>query len=302
MIVRREVGARRSIQACAQRPGRDRRWPRHARRAPGRDPWAARAAAAAGAGAPADPARRVWRPSGTRRAGGRGAPRLARLRRRVGRAPDRCPRAGPSRRAAPPPGRRDRGRGPAPRGGRRARGAAPSRDACRDDRALRGDGRVRPARRGRGDGAARPSRARAGIGAAARRALRPLADRAAAIAAEAAELARDVAAAADAVDLDPAARADAEERLACSTTCAASTATRSRRLSSSERRRPPSSNGSRTRRGSANACGPRRPRRADLDAVAARLYRRPPMPRPNAWRGPSMPSCRRSACRPARSA
>ena len=77
----------------------------------------------------------------------------------------------------------------------------------------RGDGRVRPARRGRGDGAAR-RRARAGIGGGARSALRPLADRGAAIAAEAAELARDVAAAADAVELDPAARADAEERLA----------------------------------------------------------------------------------------
>ncbi len=42
----------------------------------------------------------------------------------------------------------------------------------------------------------------------------PLADRAAALAAEAAELARDAAAAADGVELDPAARAAAEERLA----------------------------------------------------------------------------------------
>jgi DNA repair protein RecN (Recombination protein N) len=42
----------------------------------------------------------------------------------------------------------------------------------------------------------------------------PLADRAASLAAEAAELARDAAAAADAVELDPAARAAAEERLA----------------------------------------------------------------------------------------
>ena len=42
----------------------------------------------------------------------------------------------------------------------------------------------------------------------------PLADRAAALSAEAAELARDVAAAAEAVDLDPASRAAAEERLA----------------------------------------------------------------------------------------
>jgi DNA repair protein RecN (Recombination protein N) len=42
----------------------------------------------------------------------------------------------------------------------------------------------------------------------------PLADRAAALAAEAAELARDAAAAADAVELDPSARAAAEERLA----------------------------------------------------------------------------------------
>jgi DNA repair protein RecN (Recombination protein N) len=42
----------------------------------------------------------------------------------------------------------------------------------------------------------------------------PLADRAAALSAEAAELARDAAAAADAVELDPAARAAAEERLA----------------------------------------------------------------------------------------
>ncbi len=42
----------------------------------------------------------------------------------------------------------------------------------------------------------------------------PLADRAAALAAEAAELARDAAAAADAVELDPAARVAAEERLA----------------------------------------------------------------------------------------
>ena len=42
----------------------------------------------------------------------------------------------------------------------------------------------------------------------------PLADRAAALAAEASELARDVSAVADAVDLDPAARAAAEERLA----------------------------------------------------------------------------------------
>lgn len=42
----------------------------------------------------------------------------------------------------------------------------------------------------------------------------PLVDRAAALAAEASELARDVSAAADAMDLDPAARAAAEERLA----------------------------------------------------------------------------------------
>ena len=42
----------------------------------------------------------------------------------------------------------------------------------------------------------------------------PLADRAAALAAEASELARDAASAADAVELDPAARAAAEERLA----------------------------------------------------------------------------------------
>ena len=42
----------------------------------------------------------------------------------------------------------------------------------------------------------------------------PLADRAAALAAEASELARDAAAVADSVDLDPAARAAAEERLA----------------------------------------------------------------------------------------
>ena len=42
----------------------------------------------------------------------------------------------------------------------------------------------------------------------------PLADRAAALAAEASELARDVAAASEAVELDPAARAAAEERLA----------------------------------------------------------------------------------------
>ena len=42
----------------------------------------------------------------------------------------------------------------------------------------------------------------------------PLADRAAALSAEAAELARDAAAAADTVELDPAARTEAEERLA----------------------------------------------------------------------------------------
>ena len=163
----------------------------------------------------------------------------------------------------------------APRAGEDAELEAQLRaaDPRRDDRASRVRGGRRAARRGRGrrDALAVAERE---LASAAQHDARfaPLADRAAALSAEAAELARDAAAAADAVDLDPAAREAAEERLACSTTCAASTATRSRRsigfgaAAAAELERLENQEGERERLRAAEA-----ELREALEAAAARL-------------------------------